>query len=119
MKIRSETELVTASKTIQQNLVKRGFKLQQHNLDNEAPKSMKTFMTEVDENFQLTPQHIHQVKASKRAIQAWKNHFMAGMCSIYPYLQLHIWCRLMKQADIKLNMLHAAHMKTKYQHMSY
>ena len=50
---------------MQQNLVKCVFKPQLHNLDKEAPKSLKTFMTEVDEKFQLTPPNIHSVNDAK------------------------------------------------------
>ena len=68
MKIRSEIELVTSYTTIQQKLVNPSFKPQLYHLDNKPPKSLKTFMTKVDENFQLTPPHIYWVSAAERAM---------------------------------------------------
>ena len=65
MKIRPETELVTANTTIHQKLVTHGFKPQINYLYTKYPKALKTFMTEVDEKFQLTTPHIYRVNAAK------------------------------------------------------
>ena len=51
----SDTELVTACTTIQQNLVKHCFKPQLNILDSKTPKVLNFLMTEVDEKIQLTP----------------------------------------------------------------
>ena len=86
-------------------LVKCGLKPQLHHLDNEYPKSLKIFITEVDEIFQLMPPHFLQVNVSERVIHMWRNHFMAGACSIDPDLPIHLWFRLIQHSDITFNML--------------
>ena len=94
-------------------MVKCGFKPQLHNLDNESPRALKTFMTEMDEKYQLKPAYIHGVNASKWTIRTWKNHFTERMCSIDPNLPLRLYYRLMQQAYITLNMLRIACMNPK------
>ena len=110
MKVRSETELVTTYTTKPKKLTKHSFKPQIHHLYNKPPKSLKAFMTEMDEKFQLTPPHIHRVNDAKWLIYTFKKHLTSGVCSIDPDLPFHLWCRLMQQADTTLNMLHASHM---------
>ena len=113
IKGRSETELATIYTTIQKKLVKCGLKPQLHHLDNEYPKSLKIFITEVDERFQLIPPHIFQVNVAKRLVHMWKNHFMAGVCSIHPDLPIHLWFCLIQHSDITFNMLRAFIMNPK------
>ena len=51
------------------------------------------------------PPHLHRLKASERAIQTFKNHFIARMVSTHKDSPLHLWCRLLPQAIVALNLL--------------
>ena len=62
-------------------------------------------MEEENENFQRMPPHLHQRNAAERAIQTFKKHFIAGMVSTHKYFPLHLWCRLLPQAIVTLNLL--------------
>ena len=83
-------------------LTQRGLKPQLHWLDNEASKALKTFITK--EQTQYQP-HIHRRNAAERAIRTFKNHFISGLCSVDKNFPLHLWCRLLDQAELTLNML--------------
>ena len=51
------------------------------------------------------PPHLHQRNVSERAIQTFKNHFIYGIVSTHKDFPLHLWCRLLPQAIVTLNLL--------------
>ena len=55
--------------------------------------------------YQLTPPHIHRRNMAERAIHTFKNHFISGLCSVDKTFPLHLWCHLLDQAELALNML--------------
>ena len=87
-------------------LTRRGLKLQLHWLDNEASKALKNFIAQEQMQYQLTPPHIHRRNAAERAIHTFKNHFISGLCSVDKNFPLHLWCCLLDQAELTLDMLH-------------
>jgi hypothetical protein len=56
-------------------------------------------------DYQLVPPHCHRCNAAERAIRAFKEHFMAGLSSVDPTFPLHLWDRLLPQAEITLHLL--------------
>ena len=48
---------------------------------------------------------MHRRNAAERAIRTFKNHFIAGLCAVNPAFPLHLWDRLLDQAECTLNML--------------
>eukprot|EP00957_Ditylum_brightwellii_P095179 7248889-Ditylum_brightwellii.AAC.1 len=42
---------------------------------------------------------------AEKAIQTWKNHFMAGLASLPADFPIIHWCRLITQANLTLNIL--------------
>jgi hypothetical protein len=55
--------------------------------------------------YQLVPPHCHQRNAAERAIHTFKEHFVAGLASVDPDFPLHLWYRLLPQAEMTLNLL--------------
>jgi hypothetical protein len=53
----------------------------------------------------LLPPHCHRRDAAERAIRTFKEHFAAGLSSVEPTFPLHLWDRLLPQAEITLNLL--------------
>jgi hypothetical protein len=53
----------------------------------------------------LVPPHYHRRNAAERAIRTFKEHFVAGLSSVDPTFLLHLWYRLLPQAEITLNIL--------------
>jgi hypothetical protein len=55
--------------------------------------------------YQLVPPHCHRHNAAERAIQTFKEHFLAGISSVDPTFPLHLWDILLFQAEITLYLL--------------
>jgi hypothetical protein len=105
MKSRSASEWVKAYDTIHQELTVKGFKPKLQNLDNEASAALKNFFTANDVEYQLVPPHFHRRNAAERAIRNFKEHFVSGLSSVDLTFPLHLWDRLLPQAEITLNLL--------------
>jgi hypothetical protein len=90
---------------IHQELTAKGFKPKLQTLDNEASAVLKHSFTTNDVEYQLVPPHCHHHNAGERAIRTFKEHFVAGLSSVDPTFPLHLWYRLLPQAEITLNLL--------------
>jgi hypothetical protein len=94
-----------AFRTLHARLVAAGLRPEIHCLDNECSTALKHFLTEVDINFQLVPPGLHCRNAAERAICTFKNHFIAGICSVDKNFPLHLlWDKLLPQAELTLNL---------------
>jgi hypothetical protein len=105
MKSRSASDWVKAYESIHQELTVKGFKPKLQTLDNEASTALKNFFTANDIAYQLVPAHCHRRNAAERAIRTFKEHFVAGISSVDPSFPMHLWDRLLPQAEITLNLL--------------
>jgi hypothetical protein len=65
-------------------------------------------MTTNNIQYQLTPAGLHRRYLAKRAIQTFKNHYIAGLCSCHPDFPLNLWDKLIPQAVLTLNLLRPA-----------
>ena len=108
LKSRHDTDTIKAYDNIYNMLTQWDLKPQLHWLDNEASKALKSFIDEQQVTYQLTPPHIHQQNAAEHAICTFKNHFISGLCSVDKHFPLHLWCCLLDQAELTLNMLHTS-----------
>jgi hypothetical protein len=105
MKSRSASKWVKAYDTIHQELTVNGSKPKLQTPDNEASAALKNFFTEHDIAYQLVPPHCHRRKTAERAIRTFEEHFVARLSSVEPSFPLHLWDRLLPQAEITLNLL--------------
>jgi hypothetical protein len=105
MKSRSASEWVRAYESIHQELIFKGFKPKLQTLDNEASTDLKNLFTVNSIAYQLVPPHCHQRNAAERAIRTFKKHFVAVLSSVDPSFPMHLWERLLPQAEITLNLL--------------
>eukprot|EP00956_Cyclotella_meneghiniana_P007360 scaffold10022_cov21-Cyclotella_meneghiniana.AAC.1 len=55
----------------------------------------------------------HRVNAAERAIQTWKNHFLAGLNTIDPNCPVQLWDEFVNQGMITLNLLRASRVNPK------
>jgi hypothetical protein len=90
---------------IHQELTSRGFKSKLQTLDNEASSALKSFYTENDVEYKIVPPHCHRHDAAEWDIHTFKEHFVSGLASVDPDFQLHLWDRLLPQAEMTLNLL--------------
>jgi hypothetical protein len=84
MKSRGDQEMVRAYNKLIQELVDHGFKPRLQRLDNECSSALRSLLNQHNIQFQLAPPHMHRRNAAERAIQTFKNHFIAGLCSVDP-----------------------------------
>jgi hypothetical protein len=105
MNSRSALEWVKAYESVHQELTVKGFKPMLQTLDNEALTDLENFFTINDISYQLVPPHCHRRNAAERSIRTFKEHFVAGLSSVDPSLPMHLWDRLLPQAEITLNLL--------------
>jgi hypothetical protein len=99
MKSRSASEWVKAYDSIQQELTVKGFKPKLQTLDNEASTALKSFFTVNDIAYQLVAPHCHRRNSAERAIRTFKEKFVAGLSSVDPSFPMHLWDRLLPQAE--------------------
>jgi hypothetical protein len=105
MKFRSASEWVKAYDSIHQELSVKGFKPKLQTLDNEVSTALKNFFTVNNIAYQLVPPHCHRLNPAERAIRTFKEHFVAGLSLFEPSFPMHLWDRLLPQAEITLNLL--------------
>jgi hypothetical protein len=105
VKSRSASEWVKAYDGIHQELTVKGFKPNLQTLDNEVSTALKNFFTVNNIAYQLVPPHCHRRNAAERAIRTFKENFVAGLYSVHPSFPMHLWDRLLPQAEITLNLL--------------
>ena len=105
IKSRRSLHIKDAYQKMSKFLCSRGLTPWTHVLDNECSKVLKEYMEEENETFPLVPPHLHRRNAAERAKQNFKNHFIAGMVSTHKYFPLHLWCRLLPQSIVTLNLL--------------
>jgi hypothetical protein len=72
---------------------------------------LKNFFTAQNIAYQLVPPRCHRRSAAERAIGTFKKHFVAGLSSVDPSFPLHLWDRLLPQAEITLNLLRTSRLR--------
>jgi hypothetical protein len=97
--------MVRAFDLLIQSIIIRGLKHSLERLDNEASLELRNYLTIQGIDYQLAPPHIKRRNNAERAIQTFKNHFIAGLCSVDPNFPLKLWDKLLPQAIITLNLL--------------
>ena len=102
---RTSLHLKDAYQKMRKLLCNRGLTPRTHVLDNECSKVLKEYTEEENETFQLVPPHLHRQNAAERAIQTFKNHFISGIVSTHKDFPLRLWCLLLPQAIVTLNLL--------------
>jgi hypothetical protein len=111
MKNMGDQEIVRAYNKLIQDLIDHGFKPRLQRLDNKCSKALRSLLHQHYIQFQLAPPSMHHRNAAERAIQTFKNHFVAGLCSVDPNSPLRLWDRLLPQVTITLNRCHSVAIK--------
>jgi hypothetical protein len=87
IKDRTAPELLKAFQVMEQELVARGLKPKVTKLDNEASKLLKMYLHQQHITFQLVPPYSHRRNSAERAIISFKDHLIAGLCSLTNHFQ--------------------------------
>jgi hypothetical protein len=108
LKNRESASIVKAWDIVNAKYEKAGSKPETYIVDNEASTDLKHAMSKQDIKHQLVPPHNHRANLAERAIQTFKNHFVALLTSVNPDFPLALWDLLLPQANLTLNLLRTA-----------
>jgi hypothetical protein len=113
--LRDETDksMLDAFQDIYKYLTDRGFKPKLNVMDNQCSKAVQTFIKSTGADIQLVNPDDHRVNAAERAIQTWKNHWIAGMGTLDPNCPIQLWCQFLEQGQDTLNMLRVSRINPK------
>jgi hypothetical protein len=105
MKNRTAGEMIRAYQVLIDQLNSAGIVPKLHILDNECSAEMKATIMRNKMKLQLVPPHDHHCNLAEKAIQTFKDHFVAILCGVDNAFLLHLWDWLLPQAKHTLNML--------------
>ena len=54
---------------------------------------------------QLAPHHRHRGNAAERAVRTFNINCVTGLASVDNNFPIYLWCRIVKQAEITINLL--------------
>eukprot|EP00804_Cyclotella_cryptica_P028250 CCRYP_014606-RA/>CCRYP_014606-RA protein AED:0.44 eAED:0.44 QI:0/-1/0/1/-1/1/1/0/272 len=104
-KNRTEGELILARTQALTQMRACGLTPQRQVLDNEASALYKQSILDSGLTYQLVPPDDHRRNVAKRAIQTWKDHFIAILSGTTDKFPLHLWCQLIPHMERQLNLL--------------
>jgi hypothetical protein len=108
MKNCTNREMICAFKHLHACLCNHGFRPKLQKLDKEASAALQYAMRKEKIDYQLVPPHVHRHNAAKPAIGTFKDHFIAGLCSVDPNFPLQLWDHLHPQGTTTLNLLRSS-----------
>ncbi len=110
MKNRIAGKVICAYRTLIDQLRTAGIVPKLHILENKCFQDFNDTINLNKMTFQLVPLHNHQQNLAKKAIQTFKDHYIAILCGADKSFPLNLWDRLLPQADHTLNMLRPSRM---------
>jgi hypothetical protein len=110
MKNRTSGEMIQAYQTLINRLRSVGIAPKQHILDNQCSNDFKETVKANNMTYQLEPPHDHRRNKAEKAIQTFKDHFVAILCGADTSFPLNLWDLLLRQTEHTLNMLRPSHM---------
>ena len=90
------------------NLTSKGYKPKINIMDNHATKHIKAFLAEQQCQLQLVEPHNHRLNAAERAIQTFKDAFIAALATTDSDFPLQLWDKITPQVQNTLNMMRAS-----------
>lgn len=96
LKNRKAETILAAYEKMHRFLKSKGMKPKIQVLDNECSQQLKDYMIANNIKYQLATPGQHRANAAERAIRTFKNHFVAGLCSMDEHFPLHLWDRLIE-----------------------
>ena len=106
IKNRKDAELTRAYETLLQRLKRAGIEPKKHVLDNEISSAMKDLIKiKYKMDYELVPPGCHHRNAAEVAIRNFKAHFLSILAGVADDFPLHLWDRLLPQAEITINLL--------------
>eukprot|EP00804_Cyclotella_cryptica_P001906 CCRYP_007349-RB/>CCRYP_007349-RB protein AED:0.31 eAED:0.31 QI:0/-1/0/1/-1/1/1/0/639 len=104
-KNRTEGELILAYTRALSRMRACGLSPKRQVLDNEASAAYKQAILDSGMTYQLVPPDDHRRNVAEKAIQTWKDHFVAVLSGTADKFPLHLWCQLIPHMERQLNLL--------------
>jgi len=105
MKNCTSGQMIRAYQKLIDRLKSAGITPKHHILDNECSADFKQTIRDNNMTYQLVPPHDHHRNMAEKAIQTFIAHFISILCGADKDFPLHLWDRLLPQAEHTLNML--------------
>jgi hypothetical protein len=105
MKNRTEGKMITAYQKMVDRMEIAGLGLKHHWLDNKCSESFKKCIKKNHMTWELVPSDCHRRNIAERAIQTFKNHFVAILSGVEDRFPLSLWCHLVRPAKLTINLL--------------
>ena len=67
--------------------------------------ALKSYLCTSLDSFQFILPHLHRRNAAERAIRTFKNYLISILCSVHPNFLFYLWCKLLHQVEMTLNMV--------------
>ena len=103
-----DRSIYEAYKEVFETLETKGYKPKMNVMDNQATKFIKKFLTKKECDLQVVEPHNHRVNAAERAIQTFKDAFIATLATTDRDFPLQLWDKLAPQVQDTLNLLRAS-----------
>jgi hypothetical protein len=100
MKNRTEGEMINAYQKMVDRMQLAGLGLKHHRLDNECSDNFKKCIRKNNMTHELVPPDCHRRNMAERAIQTFKNHFVAILSGVDDRFPLSLWCYLVRPAEL-------------------
>jgi hypothetical protein len=85
-------------------------------MDNETSNAFMEHLRTNKITIDLVPPHQHRRNKAERAIQTFKNHFVAALAGVDPNFPMTAWDEIMEQVEITLNMLRPSNLAYTHAH---
>ena len=113
MKNRTEGEIIQARERALYRMKLCGITPERQVLDNEASAAYKEAITDSGMTYQLVPPDDHRRNVAEKAIQTWKDHFIAALSGTADDFPLHLWCQVIPQMEKQLCLLRQTNINPK------
>ena len=114
LKSKTAAAHLEAVKLLHTYLNNKGMNPKLYMIDNECSELVKDYVKNALKiDLLLVPPHLHRTNAAEKAIDIFKNHFIAGLATVDPSFPLHLWCRLLPLATTTLNLMRPSRINPK------
>ena len=77
-----------------------GLGTKKHVLENDISKEYTAAIRANGATHELVPLEEHRRNIAAKSIQTYKNHFVGVLAGLHESFPMHLWCRLLTQAEM-------------------
>ena len=113
MKNRNSGHMIKNYQKIIERMKAAGLGIKKHYLDNKVSNDFKAAIKKNDYKFEKVAPSNHRCNIAERVIQTAKDHFISVLAGCDVSFPMHLWCRLLAQAELQLNLKQMSNMAPK------